>query len=562
MANLGPPAPPTRVGDPVGFTRTTRDGRRLHYELKVLQQPERARACGSGPKSSADRRPVDPPPVVQMKVFQGPHRENAEDITFAYNADFFLYASLHHDADPSTRVNAQNGPPVLTGLPVSSMILLDRPEEAGYFIFSDLSVRHEGRYYLTFSLMEEVKDDRDKDDDEAMSGTDEITGPDMGSSGRHFQLRTNVSTDVFDVFSAKKFPGLQESTALSRTVAEQGCRVRIRRDVRMRRRGEKGGKKEIAAREDEYAQRAKAEAAAAHNRGRPAASSNDANGPYRQEYGPPRTSFPTSEPSSGRRPTYGSIPPYQSMPSSPSYPPPPAHGAHFPPRPPFPSYAADERSPPPPYAPIAPPVPRDSFSYRTPDSVRGPPMLAPKVDTEMEQKRDVLPPIRSLGAGVVEARKPSYPSQAIGSLPRLMPQPPPSKRDPTPPEHLSHHRIMRPTEHPATLPPLSAGAFAYPRASPPPPLTPSTSRKRSADEAFTAPVDDYRLQNGRRQDDRPYDANYKMELPRYPLAHKNIPVYEERGKPPKNWTMSESLYNRASDNDIPVDFPGLHGQPV
>lgn len=50
MANLGPPAPPTRVGDPVGFTRTTRDGRRLHYELKVLQQPERARACGSGPK--------------------------------------------------------------------------------------------------------------------------------------------------------------------------------------------------------------------------------------------------------------------------------------------------------------------------------------------------------------------------------------------------------------------------------------------------------------------------------------------------------------------------------
>lgn len=500
-----------------------------------------------------------------MKVFQGPHRENAEDITFAYNADFFLYASLHHDADPHTRVNSQNGPPVLTGLPVSSMILLDRPEEAGYFIFSDLSVRHEGRYYLTFSLMEEVKDDRDKDDDDVMSGTDEITGPDMGSSGRHFQLRTNVSTDVFDVFSAKKFPGLQESTALSRTVAEQGCRVRIRRDVRMRRRGEKGGKKEIAAREDEYAQRAKAEAAAAHNRSRPSNAGNDTNGPpYRQEYGPPRPSFPTSEPSPSRRPTYGSIPPYQSMPSSPSYPPPPAHGAHFPPRPPYPSYAADERSPPPPYAPIAPPPPpRDSFSYRAADSVRGPPMLAPKMEAESEPKRDVLPPIRSLGAGVPEPRKPSYPSQVTGALPRLMPQPPAVKRDPSPPEHLSHHRIMRPTEHPATLPPLSVGAYAYPRASPPTPMTPSTtSRKRSADEAFTAPVDDYRLQNGRRQDDRPYDANYKMELPRYALPPKNIPVYEERGKPPKNWTMSESLYNRASDNDIPVDFPGLHGQPI
>lgn len=49
-AGLPDPAPPTRVGPPVSFRRTTRDGRRLHYELKVLQQPERARACGSGPK--------------------------------------------------------------------------------------------------------------------------------------------------------------------------------------------------------------------------------------------------------------------------------------------------------------------------------------------------------------------------------------------------------------------------------------------------------------------------------------------------------------------------------
>lgn len=30
--------------------RDTKDGRRLHYELTCLQQPERARACGSGQK--------------------------------------------------------------------------------------------------------------------------------------------------------------------------------------------------------------------------------------------------------------------------------------------------------------------------------------------------------------------------------------------------------------------------------------------------------------------------------------------------------------------------------
>ena len=31
-------------------TRTTREGKNLKYELRVLQQPVRARACGSGSK--------------------------------------------------------------------------------------------------------------------------------------------------------------------------------------------------------------------------------------------------------------------------------------------------------------------------------------------------------------------------------------------------------------------------------------------------------------------------------------------------------------------------------
>lgn len=40
------------VGEPaaVHYSRTTKDGRRLHYEMICLQQPERARACGSGQK--------------------------------------------------------------------------------------------------------------------------------------------------------------------------------------------------------------------------------------------------------------------------------------------------------------------------------------------------------------------------------------------------------------------------------------------------------------------------------------------------------------------------------
>ncbi|KAK0127775.1 velvet protein [Cadophora gregata f. sp. sojae] len=67
----------------------------------------------------------------------------------------------------------------------------------------------------------------------------------------HFDWRLEIKSELFTVFSAKKFPGLAESTSLSRTVAEQGCRVRIRRDVRMRRReGKSNG--EMEAQEEEY----------------------------------------------------------------------------------------------------------------------------------------------------------------------------------------------------------------------------------------------------------------------------------------------------------------------
>ncbi|KAG7139817.1 Developmental and secondary metabolism regulator VEL1 like protein [Verticillium longisporum] len=209
-------------------TRNTKGGRRLHYELTCLQQPERARACGSGQKSAADRRPVDPPPVVQLRVLEGPTLEDSKDITLGYNANFFVYVDLQHArpiANGRVQTPAATTPPVLTGAPVSGMAYLDRPAEAGYFLFPDLAQGRDGS-------------GRDPVDDDPTPG---------------FYLRMKVQSAPFVVFSAKKFPGLTSSTTLSRTISEQGCRVRIRRDVRMRRRDGKpsGGdyeKEEEAAR--------------------------------------------------------------------------------------------------------------------------------------------------------------------------------------------------------------------------------------------------------------------------------------------------------------------------
>ncbi len=95
--------------------------------------------------------------------------------------------------------------------------------------------RHEGRYRLTFNLYEQIKDEKDMDRDPSESKL-------QCERSESFDWRMEVKSNEFVVFSAKKFPGLTESTVLSRTVAEQGCRVRIRRDVRMRRRENKSGR--------------------------------------------------------------------------------------------------------------------------------------------------------------------------------------------------------------------------------------------------------------------------------------------------------------------------------
>jgi hypothetical protein len=214
--------------------------------------------------ASADRRPVDPPPVVQLHIFDCDPKDDRRgtDITFGYNANFVLYASLEHErVIAQARGTAPRPTPVLTGVPVAGVAYLDRPEQAGYFIFPDLSVRHEGEYRLNFHLYEEVKNPKDADKDAPMPLPNSISNsaaPSPRPPQTYLHFRLDIKSRAFSVYSAKRFPGLAQSTHLSRTIAEQGCRVRIRRDIRMRRRGEKQlddyemGDETMFARSDKY----------------------------------------------------------------------------------------------------------------------------------------------------------------------------------------------------------------------------------------------------------------------------------------------------------------------
>ena len=363
-------------------SRITREGKNITYKLSVMQQPERARACGAGAKcaltsiyfqlvdrkgkltglltASADRRPVDPPPVVELRIFESDPNDDLHktDITFAYNANFFLFATLE-TARPIAHGRVTGPPtcPVLTGVPVAGIAYLDRPSQAGYFIFPDLSVRHEGRYRLSFHLYEDIKDPKDADRDAPMPNLVQPLSSKPTAPQSSLNFRLEVKSVPFTVYSAKKFPGLATSTSLSRIIAEQGCRVRIRRDVRMRRRGDKRTDDFESNEERVYAAQRQAEhrystpdAYAATPIERPRSTSTSTVEPA-FPYGPEAQRRPSA-------PEYGFPQPYQRpMPAAPPAPAPPAPPAHASP---YPSHLSFGTSQPPYPAPQLPPTPQST----------------------------------------------------------------------------------------------------------------------------------------------------------------------------------------------------------
>ncbi|TPX36152.1 hypothetical protein SmJEL517_g01416 [Synchytrium microbalum] len=188
------------------------------YHLVLRQQPKHSRMCGFGEK--VDRRPVDPPPIVQLEIQDAStNDENA----YLYNPYYFMYASLvSPDSEEELHLLRDGKTRSTTGSIVSSLYRLKDVDskDGGFFVFPDLSVRMEGAYRLKFSLFEII-------------------------AAEIFYCASIIS-DIFNVYPAKKFPGMEESTLLSRAFAEQGLKIRIRKELRMR----KGNKREPSERDE------------------------------------------------------------------------------------------------------------------------------------------------------------------------------------------------------------------------------------------------------------------------------------------------------------------------
>ncbi|KAK3397244.1 velvet factor-domain-containing protein [Sordaria brevicollis] len=519
---------------PIVKARTTRDGRTLWYSLRVVQEPLRARACGSGPKSSADRRPVDPPPVVELRIFEGETYVIAKerDITFQHNANFFLYATLEHArvmAQGRLQTPSGNTPPVLTGMPVSGMAYLDRPKLAGYFLFPDLSVRHEGRYKLTFNLYEETKEDKDKDPEDPSC-------PQDGSPGS-FDFRMHIQSHDFVVYSAKKFPGLTESTPLSRTVAEQGCRVRIRRDVRMRRRDGKGnsagndyenGEEEYrrarrtatpdTAKQEAYRQRSMS---GSTDRTPYSGISDPNRRPSMAEYQP---QYSAQTPTPGGH--LGFLGPPNTQHQYPTQPQPQSFAQQHS-VPPSPVYATSQRAPyqhqpssyPPPPTPHQPTYQSEHQPSRTYPHINP----APRHDSIHQSTNDYrLPPLSSV-APPSQPPHQQHPPVARSGAPL-----PPLQVDRFPPHEL--HPLVSPSPSSMAAPPYpraysvsnsggpsSSGGYPLP---PPPPIAGS---KRGHDETFRPNPEITRYQNGAREQE-PLDRDDQSHIFQYRRADGSFEV--------------------------------------
>lgn len=111
------------------------------------------------------------------------------------------------DEKEDTPVSCQNGNP-LFGTQVSSLHKLKdtNNQDGGFFVFGDLSVKVEGKFRLKFTLYEV-------------------------SNGEVSQLG-EITSRVFEVYSPKVFPGMEESTFLTRSFSDQGVRLRLRKDSR------------------------------------------------------------------------------------------------------------------------------------------------------------------------------------------------------------------------------------------------------------------------------------------------------------------------------------------
>ncbi|KAJ1956694.1 hypothetical protein IWQ62_005247, partial [Dispira parvispora] len=180
------------------------------YQIIVRQNPKRGKVFHA---KDRDRRPLDPPPFVQI-VAQMPTNHTTPEgedeygsHRYLHNPYLFMYAALVHVNETDGKKTIRSA---MTGNTVSSLHRLKDTNDvdSGFFVFPDISIMIEGEFVLRFCLYELV------DSQVKFIGAQ--------------------NSEPFTVYPAKKFPGMAETTFLSRFFSDQGVRIRTRKDHRLK----------------------------------------------------------------------------------------------------------------------------------------------------------------------------------------------------------------------------------------------------------------------------------------------------------------------------------------
>ncbi|KFY27080.1 hypothetical protein V493_03703 [Pseudogymnoascus sp. VKM F-4281 (FW-2241)] len=173
------------------------------HELIVRQQPLNAKVFIGKEK---DRKPIDPPPIVELLISEAVDPSH----NFLQNPYYFISTTLVEDEETQPEPDREEVKNALAGTLVSSLHRLKDTDntDGGFFVFGDLSVKIEGTFKLQFTLYEV----RDKEVD----------------------YITSIRSEPFRVHPAKNWPGMAESTFLTRSFSDQGVRLRLRKEPRFR----------------------------------------------------------------------------------------------------------------------------------------------------------------------------------------------------------------------------------------------------------------------------------------------------------------------------------------
>ena len=182
---------------------------------------------------------IDPPPIVQLslKKFDPRSSSDVAELRWPFNIVHCALLSVSTTSSgytSSSDVTAVEDPNQanrlsrrLMGTLVASPFVgvdPDAPSSSDenarlgcFFIFPDLSCRQNGRYRLRFTLMK-------------------VSMPNMGEGGQG-SIAGTIESNVFEVFSAKDFPGMRASTALTKELKRQGATVSVKKGKSQRKRG-------------------------------------------------------------------------------------------------------------------------------------------------------------------------------------------------------------------------------------------------------------------------------------------------------------------------------------